>query len=135
MLRTGTSTWISPGAEGIQKLPLAGAAYWPGVCCQETERASVFQLFLKLPGNTHYMHPFRNLGICFIIYPLPQPPQKKCLLSLLARSRYRVVLARPGQDLEGGSQASEPMPAIRGVLLPAPILALNAMFSKTRYTQ
>lgn len=88
----------------IQKMPLSWAVCRPGACCQEIEGTAALQLFLKLPGNIRYMHPFRNLGICFI-YP------QNCLLSLLARSRCRVVIVRQGQALGGGSQASEPKPA------------------------
>ena len=66
-------------------------SHGPGALCQETWRTA-FQLFLKLPGDINYMHPFRNLEVFRV------PPKGPPFTS--ARGRCRALIARPGQAPE-----------------------------------
>lgn len=44
------------------------ASLWDrSILPRNIEGIEAFQLFFKLPGNIKYMHPFRNLGVCFVL--------------------------------------------------------------------
>ena len=73
----------------------------PEVLCPETQRALrlSIQLFLKLPSNINYMHPFRNLGVCFI-FPQKVPPftsSQRQVQSYNCKTRTGSGRKKPGQ--------------------------------------
>lgn len=83
---------MSTVTKWIQKMPLSCQSWVRSTVPRDTEDTKAFQLFLKLPGDINYMHPFRNLGVFRL------PPKGPPFTS--ARSRCRALIARPGQAPE-----------------------------------
>lgn len=102
---------------------------------RDTEDTKAFQLFLKLPGDINYMHPFRNLGAFRL------PPKGPPFTS--ARSRCRALIARPGQAPERRNTNPCPCQAqtrqggyLSTLLIESSMLLIESfMFSKMLHTK
>ena len=75
-----------------RKCPSPDQSWARSTVPRDTEDTEAFQLFLKLPGDINYMHPFRNLGVFRL------PPKGPPFTS--ARGRCRALIAKPGQAPE-----------------------------------
>lgn len=82
-----------------RKCPSPGQLWARSIVPRNTEGAKAIQLFLKLPSNINYMHPFRNLGVCFI-FPQKVPPftsSQRQVQSCNCKTRTGSGRKKPGQ--------------------------------------